>query len=623
MKWRSTVVGVALALGAILVLRVMLNEGLKSALVLPFGALAGIAVIEVVWWSYGRRPTPPPASWRATRDRYLVVVVGFILIAGVLPALAFFRAASRIETAIYVRHAQRGLLEGLWSRNGRIRSEWDDVMTRAARLGTDLDIYGDRLFGMVVRKDRGAWAPPLTPATPIVGSTANASSPLTQVFERIRLLYNDTAIDTQALVHPTMGDDSVRWRVLGTREELLVSGDEAPLLSSDVASGWPPPSPTWWVALVVGALSLLVVVGWLVRLLAARVFLLNFDEPVDPIETSWDAHDVRQSTLILGPPFAGKSALLRRPGHPMIDLRRVALPATGVPDLSQTVGDKRLVAIDHLDYRADDADTNGRKLALLQHLLDQNRTLIVASSIDPLEFTFPNTHGNDQDWARWVGLVSTFTTIYVRGGGDPREYLEGLVDERRKRTDPGAAPAFAKLARECFATAYLQAVGLAIGRELDMSTLTESQIVAEVADRAAAHYYAIWATCNREERLALYDLAQDGFINAQNPGIRTLLRRGLVLRTPALRLVNESFRRFVLKVGAAEGIGSWDEANVPNRWNAVKWPVFAAAGFGALLLFMAHREVFDTGVLFVGALGTGVAGVFKLLDFMKVTKPAT
>jgi len=156
-----------------------------------------------------------------------------------------------------------------------------------------------------------------------------------------------------------------------------------------------------------------------------------------------------------------------------------------------------------------------------------------------------------------------------------------------------------------------------------MRSVSAAQIIDEVQERADGYYRDLWSTSSRDERLALFDLAQDGFINSENPGVPSLFRRGLVVRSPELRPLNESFRRFILKAGTAEEIHKWEEANAPNRWNAVRWPVLAAAAFGAFLLFVTHREMFDTGVFFVGALGGSVAGIFKLLEVFKSTRPAS
>ena len=102
-----------------------------------------------------------------------------------------------------------------------------------------------------------------------------------------------------------------------------------------------------------------------------------------------------------------------------------------------------------------------------------------------------------------------------------------------------------------------------------------------------------------------------------------MLHRGLVARDPHLRVMNESFRRFVLNAGQAQQITTWEEAAARSRWDAVKWPLLAVAILVALVLFVTRREIFDTGMIFLGALGGGIAGIFKLLEIFRAGRPTT
>jgi len=73
-----------------------------------------------------------------------------------------------------------------------------------------------------------------------------------------------------------------------------------------------------------------------------------------------------------------------------------------------------------------------------------------------------------------------------------------------------------------------------------------------------AAFDAVWKECTVEEKIALYDLATDGFLNSKNRSISSLLKRGL-LSFSALRVANDSFRDVILREGAN------DDALAPEK----------------------------------------------------------
>jgi hypothetical protein len=128
-----------------------------------------------------------------------------------------------------------------------------------------------------------------------------------------------------------------------------------------------------------------------------------------------------------------------------------------------------------------------------------------------------------------------------------------------------------------------------------------------------AAFDAVWRKCTVEEKIALYDLASDGFLNSKNRSISSLLKRGL-LSFSALRLADDSFREVVLTEGASDDALAPDKQVELSAWQKLKWPLLAALLGIAAFLFFSQRKVFDSGVGFLGALAAAATSLFNLFD---------
>jgi hypothetical protein len=149
--------------------------------------------------------------------------------------------------------------------------------------------------------------------------------------------------------------------------------------------------------------------------------------------------------------------------------------------------------------------------------------------------------------------------------------------------------------------------------------LSNGELIDEVLDRARAYYRALWATCSREEKRALLYLAEDGFVNAAYLVLRRLVERGLVDPAPPLRLMNKSFRRFVIETGRAENIGAGPEEGwSPKR---VIRGTFVIAMIGvAAILFVTQPQLLSLSTTFIGAAVAGIPAILKLFDLIRGTR---
>ena len=133
---------------------------------------------------------------------------------------------------------------------------------------------------------------------------------------------------------------------------------------------------------------------------------------------------------------------------------------------------------------------------------------------------------------------------------------------------------------------------------------------------AVSAFAGIWLSCQTEEKIALFDVSEDGFINAKNKSIPRLLKRGLLKLSP-LRLGSESYRDVIQTEGANDKSLAPENQAEPSLWRMMKWPLLVALLGMAVFLFFNQRSVFEGGVGFIGALAAAATTFFNLFDQLR------
>jgi hypothetical protein len=118
--------------------------------------------------------------------------------------------------------------------------------------------------------------------------------------------------------------------------------------------------------------------------------------------------------------------------------------------------------------------------------------------------------------------------------------------------------------RECSMSPTLMTIGAEVLREsLTDVPLSTEDLLTEIGVAAEPYYHTLWATCSREEKLALQQLAQEDVVNPANTHvIERLMASGLVRRAPIFRLMNETFRRFVLQAVSPDDLRAREREGV-------------------------------------------------------------
>jgi hypothetical protein len=177
---------------------------------------------------------------------------------------------------------------------------------------------------------------------------------------------------------------------------------------------------------------------------------------------------------------------------------------------------------------------------------------------------------------------------------------------------------FETLEAECVDKAPLQHVGLEILNQSDFRTLSRKHLINRVAIQAATYYQDIWQCCSDHERLTLFHLAQDRLLSPKDHDIEPLMRRGLIAHKPDLRLMNESFKRFVKNEKGAQVIAKYEEkAREDSLWHSLRIPLVLVLVSLIGFLFIAQPELYNSSLALMTAITTIIPAFFTLLGALQ------
>ena len=149
--------------------------------------------------------------------------------------------------------------------------------------------------------------------------------------------------------------------------------------------------------------------------------------------------------------------------------------------------------------------------------------------------------------------------------------------------------------------------------------LTKVDIILKIQSLAHLYYRALWSTCSEEEHYLLFDLAQDGLVNARNVGVlSSLLSKGLLIRDQnlTLRLFNQSFRNFVLTVvDKEEALRYEKEAAQGSSWETYRTPLLMVLAGAMLFIFYTQKDTWTMMLAVLTAFSTFV-GILPRLGFL-------
>lgn len=143
-------------------------------------------------------------------------------------------------------------------------------------------------------------------------------------------------------------------------------------------------------------------------------------------------------------------------------------------------------------------------------------------------------------------------------------------------------------------------------------------IILKIQERARFHYNALWESCTREEQYILYDLAQDGLVDCRNmQSLRALLQKGLISYDGSVKLMNRSFRNYILHAIEPRH-GSEIEAEIRQKSSWSEYRAVLALVIGAVItfIFLTQRETYNQIHAVITTLTASIPLILNLIGTM-------
>ena len=158
------------------------------------------------------------------------------------------------------------------------------------------------------------------------------------------------------------------------------------------------------------------------------------------------------------------------------------------------------------------------------------------------------------------------------------------------------------LTQETVATAHLRKIGNWIRSLQEWPLWSPEEMKEQVRLAAFPYYWSLWESCSSHEKLALYHVASEGYLHRHNPELMALCQMGLLRLTPDIRLLNESFRSFVLEIGAKTRVAEWEAGTITDTWARLKYPFLLVFGVIVVFLFATQQEFKNSFITLVSLL---------------------
>lgn len=285
-----------------------------------------------------------------------------------------------------------------------------------------------------------------------------------------------------------------------------------------------------------------------------------------------------------------------------------------------------VLIVDNLEFRFNSEPVRQRSLQLLEQVSSANPGHVcIVSSVDPvlsLESASAENPERRQELARWIRSLAGFERIS----------FDHPFDLQQERLRLAALPkqyyvdCLMIFNREFDRTYYLRTLVPRIMKDFNPALSPtpahfETYLVNRTLRLADGLYRMLWNTMTADERLVLYQLAADGWVNPMNRvAVAHLVRKRLVFLSAssgalkergALEVMNESFRRFVLVAQDPAEVRSWENDEQGVLWRGMRLGLMTALLLGAAWVSYVRRDLFDAYIGYLAAATGGSAAVLK------------
>lgn len=382
---------------------------------------------------------------------------------------------------------------------------------------------------------------------------------------------------------------------------------------------------------------------WIVGYLLRRVVLADVVEPVGTNGHLVTSPGQRVLVICRNPTDTGEK--LEAKGDLKLCLTPVVVDANMSSAWRQArrsiseVGALQRIVIPDLDERSDDVSVMRRKLLLIEELMREPELtllLLTERSKRALENSVRDSRKWSEEPERWSKVIARLTVTDIRHVDDLAEARQEEAATlgtwwREFRQATGEVVRYwwngaghdknwrqALLESEANACQTVKPFCDELRDSKALASMSRDQILEELEERAGAIYRNVWQSCDDNERVVLEHVAQYGLTSttSRRP-VRRLLARGLLRKDPELRLMNRSFKRFVLEEERRREVVLLESQAGPSLWDNLRVPLGAGALVGVTFLAATQREAFNATL----TMATGLTGLVPML--MKLTNLLT
>ena len=323
--------------------------------------------------------------------------------------------------------------------------------------------------------------------------------------------------------------------------------------------------------------------------------------------------------MLVGPPYSGRNSIAKKLIDASVQCKYLDF-FNKLNEEAKKIDDEFIrnpIIINNFDYRNLDYKLNDTKLDLLEKIIRMRNEqqvsapLILISSFSTNQIIsfyknrvkelISKSPENKEEIDsltssvyRWESILFGFTTYIVKLSHKPSsDFIENEL---------GFGSTLMHLKpqiKEFEENLMLQKGGLS-DEEL------EDKVVEAITDMAQNYYSAIWNGCSQEEKFLLYDMSQDGLANPKNERILSnLVRKGLLLTSPALHIFNRSFALFVVEnISEEDGAKMEREAKKDGIWMTYRYLVIFLVVVMIVFLAFVEKEVINkmTGIITAGGI---------------------
>jgi hypothetical protein len=216
----------------------------------------------------------------------------------------------------------------------------------------------------------------------------------------------------------------------------------------------------------------------------------------------------------------------------------------------------------------------------------------------------PEDAADDPIATRPHGHLRGFDTSGLRFDPIRRRELEELIDQEARPLWPTLRTIAAQLEARLDADSKL--------------VRTERDIVEYFTLHAETHFRRAWESCTQDERLALYQLARDRLVNADNTRvIEHLVRRGLAVIEPYARLTSRSLREFVLHAESPQTFERWQAEAAAGIWQSIRMPLMIILLLILTWVAYSSGDMLQIVVALVGSAVTFLGAIFRAVSVIR------